>query len=93
MNPAPASGSADLVVFTAPGCSLCDKAIADLAPLAAELGLAVRVVDIADDPDLEARYRRRIPVGELGGRVVFKFRLDEARLRRVWAQQADHRSG
>jgi thiol-disulfide isomerase/thioredoxin len=79
-------GSAELLVFTAPGCSLCDKALADLAPLATELGFAVRLVDIAGDPDLEARYRGRIPVGELGGRVVFKFELDEARLRRVWAE-------
>ena len=75
-------------MFTAPGCSLCDSAIAAVAPLAAELGFTVRVVDISRDPDLETRYRERIPVGELGSRVVFKFRLDEARLRRIWAQTA-----
>ena len=91
MSPLAPSGSSDLLVFTAPGCSLCEKALVDLVPLAAELGFAVRVVDIADDSVLEARYRRRIPVGELGGRVVFKFRLDEARLRRVWAEEVGRR--
>jgi Glutaredoxin-like domain (DUF836) len=76
----------ELLVFTAPGCSLCDTVLAEIAPLAAELGFSVRLVDITSDAALEAQYRECIPVGELQGRVVFKFRLDEARLRRLWAE-------
>ena len=74
-----------------PAVRCATPALTALAPLAAELGFTVRVVDISGDPDLEARYRERIPVGELGGRVVFKFRLDEARLRRMWARGAGGR--
>ena len=89
MSVVPPSRPVELLVYTAPGCSLCDKALAGLAPLAAELGFGVRLIDIAGDHDLEARYRTRIPLGELRGRVVFKYRLDEARLRRVWAEEVD----
>jgi hypothetical protein len=50
--------------------------------LAPELGLEVRWVHIDGDADLEARWRREIPVGLLDGRKVFKYRVDETLLRR-----------
>lgn len=76
-----------LDLYSAPGCSLCEVALAELAPLAAELGFTIRVVDISGDPDLERRYRPRIPVAEIGGRTVFKYRVDQGRLRELvaWA--------
>ncbi len=75
-------------LYSADACSLCHVAAADLAPLAVELGLHVSVVNIAGDPDLEARYRSRIPVAEILGRTVFKYAVDEARLRETvaWAR-------
>ena len=78
--------SLELVFYTAPGCSLCDEARAVLAPWERDWGIVVRTVDISEDPDLEARYRERIPVGEIGGRVVFKYRVDLDRLRRFIAE-------
>lgn len=76
----------ELVFYTALGCCLCDEARAILAPLEHDWGIVVRSVDISGDPDLEARYRERIPVGEIGGRVVFKYRVDLDRLRRLIAE-------
>ncbi|MBU2603954.1 MAG: glutaredoxin family protein [Actinobacteria bacterium] len=73
-------------LFSAADCSLCRVALADLAPLAKELGLVVHMVDIAGDPRLEARYRSRIPVAEIRGHTVFKYELDEARLREMVAR-------
>ncbi len=73
-------------LYSADDCSLCRVALADLAPLAKELGLLVRVVDITGDPRLEARYRSRIPVAEICGRAVFKYRVDEVRLRKMVAR-------
>ena len=73
--------------YTAPGCCLCDEARAVLAPFERDSGISVRSIDISGDPVLEARYRARIPVGEIGGRVVFKYRVDLDRLRRA------HRGG
>lgn len=80
------SGPIRLVVYSAPECHLCDVALDRLAPISTELGLDVVVVDISEDPELEKRYRSRIPVGEIQGRVVFKFEMDEPRLRRAVEQ-------
>jgi hypothetical protein len=72
----------ELTVYTAPGCCLCDEAAAVLERLAPELGITVRWVDITGDAALEARWREQLPAGVLDGRKVFKFRVDEALLRR-----------
>lgn len=78
-------GAPEIVLYTAPGCCLCEEAHAVLAPIARDSGCALTVVDISLDAALEARYRARIPVAEIGGRVVFKYRVDFDRLQRVMA--------
>ncbi len=83
-----AVGGVRLDLYSAPDCSLCDRALDELAPLAAELGFVVRVLDISGDPDLERRYRVRIPVAEVAGRTAFKFRVDEGRVRKLVAMAA-----
>jgi iron-sulfur cluster protein len=80
---APGGGVVRLVVYSAPDCHLCDIALDRLAPISTELDLEVVVIDISGDPELEERYRKRIPVGEIQDRVVFKFEIDEPRLRRA----------
>ncbi|MCZ7663687.1 MAG: glutaredoxin family protein [Thermoleophilia bacterium] len=78
----------ELVLYSAPECSLCDKALQELRPLRDELGFGVRVVDISGDEELELRYRRRLPVGEVGGRTAFKYRVDADRVRRLVREAA-----
>lgn len=62
-----------LTVYRSPGCHLCDDAevlLRDELTLRVRAGLlipTVERVDISTDPDLEARYHRRIPVFALGG--------------------------
>jgi hypothetical protein len=91
VTPAPGAEAPDrsleLVFYTAPGCCLCDEARAALAPFERDSAISVRYVDISGDPVLEARYRARIPVGEIKGRVVFKYRVDLDRLRRLIAER------
>ncbi len=70
-----------LVVYTRPGCHLCDQAMAQLRPLAAELGLAYAEVDIEGDDALHARYLERIPVFVLDGEEIGDYFLPEAALR------------
>lgn len=79
----------ELVLFSAPDCCLCDQALTDLEALRLELRFTIRVVDISGDPELEARYRARIPVAEVGGRTAFKYRVDEERVRRLVVEQCD----
>ncbi len=62
-----------LIIYRRAGCHLCDDAeilLRDELAVRARTGLPlvdVERVDIATDPELEARYRRRIPVFVVGG--------------------------
>lgn len=61
-----------LIIYRRQGCHLCDDAellLRDELAQRARAGLPpieVERVDIAADPDLESRYRRRIPVFAIG---------------------------
>ena len=61
-----------LTVYRRPGCHLCDDAemllrgeLAMRARAGLQIAEVVRV-DISTDPELEARFRRRIPVFAVG---------------------------
>lgn len=68
-------------VFTRTGCTLCEEMMAELAEVLGEAASDVAVVDIADDPELEARYGRRIPVLMADDDFVCSYRLDLDRVR------------
>ena len=67
-----------VVLFTARGCGLCDRAKEQLARLAVEH----EIVDITGVPELEARYREWLPVVEIDGERAFVYFVDEAALLR-----------
>ena len=71
----------EVVLYTAPGCHLCDRARSELDALAAELGFVLREVDISVDAALERAHRRWIPVVELDGERLSVYRVDAAALR------------
>lgn len=68
-------------VYTRAGCSLCEELMAELADLLGPAAADVSVVDIADNPELETRYGRRIPVLLADGDFVCAYRLDHERVR------------
>lgn len=59
--------------------------LAALAPLVAEFGASVDVVDIDTDPQLEARYDVLVPVLVHDGVELCYYRLDAARVRAALA--------
>jgi hypothetical protein len=65
-----------LRIYRSRACHLCDDAetlLRDELALRVRAGLpnpTVEHVDIATDPELEARYRRRIPVFAMGDREI-----------------------
>jgi glutaredoxin len=63
----------EVVVYTADGCSLCASALEVVHSAQAELGFRLRVVDIGGDPELETRYRERLPVVEIDGDSAFEY--------------------
>ena len=74
--------SARLVLYSRPGCHLCDVAKEALARVCAATGESWREVDISHDPELEADYGDRIPVLELDGKEHGYWRVEERRLLR-----------
>jgi glutaredoxin len=71
-------------LFHGQGCSLCDRARAQLD----RLEVAYDAVDITDDAELEARYREWLPVLEIDGERAFVYYIDEAALLRKLGQKA-----
>jgi hypothetical protein len=65
-------------VYTAPGCHLCGPAIEAVRNVC---GDDFAVVDISTDPELERRYRTRIPVVKVDGVERFWFEVTEDDLR------------
>ncbi len=66
----------EVVLYTRPGCHLCEEAKAQIAPLLAQFGAALREVNVDDDPALRAQYSNDVPVLFLAGRKVAKHRVN-----------------
>jgi thioredoxin-like negative regulator of GroEL len=63
-----------LVLYTRPGCHLCDEMKAEIARARLGSSCTLAEVDVDSDPDLAGRYGLSIPVLELEGRPLFKGR-------------------
>jgi hypothetical protein len=59
-------------------CHLCDEMREALAPLTAENGATVELIDVDADPRLEARWGDKVPVLLAGSRELCHHRLDRA---------------
>jgi thioredoxin-like negative regulator of GroEL len=74
----PASSPArqlELVLYTRPGCHLCEDMKHAIEAAGAGGRFHLREVDIDTDPALVALYGLSIPVLTIAGRVAFKGRL------------------
>jgi c-di-GMP-related signal transduction protein len=72
---------ADVVVYSRPGCHLCEEAIAAIVALHGEgYRFDLHEIDVESDELLLRRYLERIPVVEVDGREVSDLVLDQAAL-------------
>ena len=72
----------EVVVYSRPGCHLCEEAIAAIVALHEEgYRFNLHEIDIESDELLLRRHLERIPVVEVDGRVVSELVLDAAALR------------
>jgi hypothetical protein len=62
-----------VVVYTAGGCHLCERALEVVAEVANDTVFDLTLVDVGGDPDLEARYREHLPVIEIDGEPAFTY--------------------
>jgi len=72
----------DVIVYSRPGCHLCEEALEKLIALHGEgYRFGLHEIDIESDELLHRRFLERIPVVEIGGAVVSELVLDEAAVR------------
>lgn len=58
------------ILYTRPGCHLCEDVAADLEALARRWPLHITTIDITGDLELHRRYRHAIPVVTIGERTL-----------------------
>ena len=68
--------NARFLLYSRPGCGLCDEMLAELQALPQASGMRVDVVDVDADPHARVRYGHKIPVLLLDGKLVCHGRLD-----------------
>jgi glutaredoxin len=79
----PGDASHRVVLYTRPGCHLCDVARETVLSVRERLGFAFSEIDIEADEDLELEYGIRIPVVEVDGEEAFEVTVDPAELARL----------
>lgn len=71
------------MVYSKPGCHLCEVAEAIVERVCAELGVGWERIDILDDPELTQAYGEQIPVTFVDGKQHDFWRVDPDRLRKA----------
>jgi glutaredoxin len=69
-----------VVLYSRPGCHLCDGAREVLLAERAGSTFDLVEVDVAGDDELERRYGIRIPVVEIDGEERFEYEVDPVEL-------------
>jgi glutaredoxin len=72
-----------VVLYSRPGCHLCDVARETILSQRERLGFDFNEVDIEADDELELEYGIRIPVVEVDGEEAFEITVDAERLARM----------
>ncbi|MGE5408229.1 MAG: glutaredoxin family protein [Syntrophothermus sp.] len=73
---------AEVLVYSRPGCHLCEEAVEALVALHEEgYRFALREIDIDSDDQLLKRHLERIPVVEIDGIVASELIFDTAAVR------------
>jgi glutaredoxin len=67
----------EVILFTKPGCCLCETVKAQLGKLRAMQPFELREVNILEDRAAYAKFHEEIPVVFIDGRKAFKYHLDE----------------
>jgi glutaredoxin len=69
-------------LYYAQGCHLCESARRVLERVRAQVPFDLEEIDIGGDPELEPRYRERLPVDVIDGEEVFSYYVHPDALRR-----------
>ena len=70
----------ELVVFSRPGCHLCEEVIGLLEPMCRSRGVSLRVADVDLKLEWRDRFGDRIPVVCAGDRELSGYPLENSRI-------------
>lgn len=73
------------LLYSRPGCGLCEEMLIELAALPAAAQAGVDVLDVDADPAAKVRYGHKIPVLLLAGELVCHGRLDPEEVHKALA--------
>lgn len=76
-----------MVLYTRPGCHLCDVARETVLSLRQRLPFSFTEVDIEGDDELQLGYGIRIPVVEIDGEEAFEVSVDPIQLEEQLAEK------
>jgi glutaredoxin len=71
------SDSIRVEIYSRPGCHLCDDAKEIIQRVQRRYPFSLRLINIEEDPALEAAYGTEIPVIFINGNKAFKYHVDE----------------
>jgi glutaredoxin len=75
-------------IYSRPECHLCDEAKEVVERVRRRYSFALQVINIEEDPRLEAAYGAEVPVIFINGNKAFKYRVNEVELekkvKRLW---------
>lgn len=69
-----------LVLYSRPDCHLCEVAKEALGPILRRYSVHLEERNVENDPAWEQEYGHQVPVGMIGDRKLFKYRIDPRRL-------------
>ena len=72
---------ATVVLYSRPGCHLCDEARAVIEAVGREVAFAMEEIDIESEDGLIRDYGLRIPVVTVDGKELFEIAVDADALR------------
>jgi glutaredoxin len=67
----------DVLVYSKPGCCLCDEVKEELKGLQTSHAFNLREVNILEDAEAHEKFKEEIPVVFINGKKAFKYYLDE----------------
>ncbi|MFL5842786.1 MAG: glutaredoxin family protein [Thermoleophilaceae bacterium] len=77
-----------VTLYGKPGCHLCEEAKEVVDAVRAEHPFELEEVDITRDPELESRYRERIPVVAIDGQEALELVVERSELEERLASMA-----
>ena len=82
----------EVLVYSRPGCHLCDVVKETLTQVRGQADFEWREVDIDTDPELRQKYNDEVPVVFIDGRKAFKYQMDSRDFLRLLARRPSNLS-